>query len=560
MLAAEKGTVRKDWTGRIKVALAYPNTYHVGMSNLGLHALYSLLNDYEDVVCERVFLPEDYDTAHALRSVESQRPLTDFDIVAFSISFENDYPNLLSILKKAGIPRWSSERHTPHPLVIAGGVTAFLNPEPIAPFVDCFLVGEAEPILGAFLDVFAEHASDRDTLLDALAQQVPGAYVPGLYDVLYGSDGRIDRFQAKGGAPDKVRRVYLKDLSEWDTCSTILTSKTTFSDTYLVEAARGCPHGCRFCAAGFVYRPPRFRPKTALQRCIENGTARSEQIGLMAAAVSDLPDMEEFCKQALDQGVRLSFSSLRADRLTPELLDILRRSGLKTVAIAPDAGSERMRRVINKGISEQEVLHAAENLVDSGIPNLKLYFMVGLPTETMSDVEAVISLCKKVQHRFVKASRKVKKIGQVVVSVNSFIPKAFTPFQWVPLEDVKSLKAKIKKVKEGLKRVPNTRVHADIPKWAYVQALLSRGDRRTAQLLADVQDHNGNWAKAIKASITNPDFYVYRERPFDEILPWDFIDHGIDKSYLIEEYQRALRGETSPECDVGRCAACGVCE
>ena len=352
MLAAEKGTVRKDWTGRIKVALAYPNTYHVGMSNLGLHALYSLLNDYEDVVCERVFLPEDYDTAHALRSVESQRPLTDFDIVAFSISFENDYPNLLSILKKAGIPRWSSERHTPHPLVIAGGVTSFLNPEPIAPFVDCFLVGEAEPILGAFLDVFTEHASDRDTLLDALAQQVPGAYVPGLYDVLYGSDGSIDRFQPKGVAPDKVRRVYLKDLSEWDTCSTILTSKTTFSDTYLVEAARGCPHGCRFCAAGFVYRPPRFRPKTALQRCIENGTARSEQIGLMAAAVSDLPDMEEFCKQALDQGVRLSFSSLRADRLTPELLDILRRSGLKTVAIAPDAGSERMRRVINKGISE----------------------------------------------------------------------------------------------------------------------------------------------------------------------------------------------------------------
>ena len=205
-------------------------------------------------------------------------------------------------------------------------------------------------------------------------------------------------------------------------------------------------------------------------------------------------------------------------------------------------------------------MHAAENLVDSGIPNLKLYFMVGLPTETMPDVEAVISLCKKVQHRFVKASRKVKKIGQVVVSVNSFIPKAFTPFQWVPLEDVKSLKAKIKKVKEGLKRVSNTRVHADIPKWAYVQALLSRGDRRTAQLLADVQDNNGNWAQALKASITNPDFYVYRERPFDEILPWDFIDHGIDKSYLIEEYQRALRGETSPECDVGRCVACGVCE
>ncbi|MCK4486509.1 MAG: radical SAM protein [Desulfobacterales bacterium] len=560
LLAAEKGTVRKDWAGKIRIALVYPNHYHVGMSNLGFHAIYRLLNDHQDVVCERVFLPEDNGATHGgPRSMESQRPLGDFDIIAFSISFENDYPNLLTLLTEGGIPRWSSERDTPHPLVIAGGVTAFLNPEPIAPFVDCFLVGEAEPILDLFLDVYRRH-SDKQELLEALAVHVPGAYVPGLYDVAYNPDGTIAEFRPKSGVPAKVQRVAVENLSYWDTSSIILTPHTTFCDTYLVEAGRGCHHGCRFCATGFVYRPPRFRPKGALENCLENGATRSNRIGMMAAAVLDVPYMEELCQKALHQGVQLSFSSLRADRLTPELVDIFRRSNLKTVTIAPDAGSERMRRVINKGINDQDLLRAADLFVGAGIPNLKLYFMVGLPTETMSDVEAIVALCKQVKHRFLKASRTTKRIGQITVSLNSFIPKPSTPFQWVPLEDVKILKAKIKHVKEGLRRVANVRVHSDVPRWAYIQALLSRGDRRTAQLLATAHENKGNWPKTLKASIINPDFYVYRERPLDEILPWDFIDHGINKAFLIEEYHKALREETTPPCDVGRCKACGVCK
>ncbi len=559
-LAAERGTVRKEWTGKIRIALAYPNHYHVGMSNLGFHAIYHLLNNYEDIVCERVFLPENNGATHGgLRSMESQRPLGDFDIVAFSISFENDYPNLLTLLTEAGIPRWSSERDTPHPLIIAGGVTASLNPEPIAPFVDCFFVGEAEPILDIFLDVYRRHP-DKQELLEALAERVPGIYVPVLYDVAYNADGTIAEFRPKRGIPAKVQRVAVEDLSSWDTCSTILTPHTTFHDTYLIETGRGCPHGCRFCAAGFVYRPPRFRPKDSLRICLEKGAKHSNRIGLMATAVSDVPYIEELCQKALDQGVQLSFSSLRADRLTPEFVDILKQSGLKTATIAPDAGSERMRRVINKGITDQDVLRAADLLVGAGIPNLKLYFMIGLPTETMSDVEAIVALCKQVKHRFLKASRKTKRIGQINVSLNSFIPKPFTPFQWVRLEDVKALKAKIKHVKEGLKRIANVRVYADVPRWAYIQALLSRGDRRTAQLLSDAHENNGNWAKTLKASIINPDFYVYRERPLDEILPWDLIDHGINKAFLVEEYEKALREETSPPCDVGRCVACGVCE
>ena len=559
LLAAERGTVRKDWTGKIRIALAYPNRYHVGMSNLGFHAIYRLLNDYQDVVCERVFLPEENGAHGGLRSIESQRPLDNFDIIAFSISFENDYPNVLALLTEAGIPRWSSERDTPYPLVIAGGVTAFLNPEPIAPFVDCFLVGEAEPILGPFLDVYRSH-SDKQELLQTLAMNVPGIYVPGLYDVAYNPNGTIAEFRPKSGAPAKVQRVVLHDLSSLDTCSVILTPHTTFRDTYLVEAGRGCPYGCRFCATGFVYRPPRFRAKDALENCLEKGGIRSNRIGLMAPAVLDVPYLAELCQKALSLGVQLSFSSLRADRLTEELLDVFKRSGLKTVTIAPDAGSERMRRVINKGMTDQDVLRAVDLLVGAGIPNLKLYFIVGLPTETMSDVEAIVALCKQVKHRFLKASRTTQRIGQIIVSLNSFIPKPSTPFQWVPLENVKTLKAKIKHVKDGLRRVANVRVHADLPRWAYIQALLSRGDRRTAYLLAAVHDNNGNWAKTLKASVINADFYVHRERPLDEILAWDFIDHGINKAFLVEEYYKALREESSPPCDVGRCKACGVCK
>jgi radical SAM superfamily enzyme YgiQ (UPF0313 family) len=457
----------------------------------------------------------------------------------------------------------SSERHPPHPLIIAGGATSLLNPEPIALLVDCFLIGEAELLLPGFFDVYEKH-SERQGLLEALARDAPGAYVPALYHVTYKSDGTVEAFRPKGKAPAKVKRVIAEDLSSWDTGTTVLTPYTTFDNTYLIEAARGCPHGCRFCAAGFVYRPPRFRTATQLENALDEAAERARGVGLMAAAVSDVPDLERVCRKAIKDGLRLSFSSFRANLLTSEFLEVLKQARIKTATIAPDGGSERMRRVINKGISEQDIVKAAEWLVKAGIPNLKLYFMVGLPGETMSDVESIVVLCKKIKHRFLKASRAMARLGQIIVSLSSFVPKPFTPFQWVPLEDVKRLKTKIKHVKDGLRRVANVRVNADMPKWAYIQALLSRGDRRTAELLVGVHKNQGNWAKTLKGSIINPDFYVYRERSLDEILPWDFVDHGINKAFLVEElveeYHKALREETSPQCHVGQCRACGVCE
>ncbi len=565
LLKSERGVIRKDWRGKIPVALVYPNHYSLGMSNLGFQTVYELLNRFDDVVCERVFLPSDVDTKprssgdRLVRSMESQRPLSDFEVIAFSISFENDYPNILTILESAGIHRWSSKREEGSPLIVAGGVAAFLNPEPIAPFVDCFVIGEAETVLASFFQVYRE-SSDKPDFLERVTRELQSVYVPALYEVAYNDDGTISSFRPKKkGVPHKIQRSVVTDLSSWDTRTTILTPYTEFASAYLVEIGRGCSHGCRFCAAGYIYRPPRLRSSEALKESLAIGTEMADRIGLVGAAVSDLPEIGSICEVALDRGVRISFSSLRADSISKEVVEVLKKSRDKTATLAPDAGSERLRRVINKGITEEDILDATDLLVSHGIPNIKLYFMVGLPTERHDDVKEIVDLCKRVKHRFLKTSRGKKRIGNITVSLNCFVPKPHTPFQWVPFEETRSLKEKIRLVKDGLKKVANVRVHADIPKWAYIQALLSRGDRRIAGLLEMVHQNKGNWAQSLKAFPLNPDFFVRRERRFDEILPWDFIDHGIKKSFLIKEYKRALQGKTAPICQPGQCKVCGVC-
>jgi radical SAM family uncharacterized protein len=558
-IETEVGTVRKSWRGRIRIVLVYPNRYHVGMSNLGFQSVYRLLNDYDHIVCERAFLPDtSQPPAKPLKTLESGKPLSEADVIAFSISFENDYPNILSIIENIGLPLRSDQRGERDPLLIAGGVACFMNPEPLAAFFDCFLIGEAEAILPRFVKIF-EPQKNKRALLKSIARHVPGAYVPAFYGVDYQPDGTIASFKPLEDVPPSVQRVYLENLDASATCSAILTANTAFDRTYLIEVGRGCPHGCRFCSAGFIYRPPRFRPISLLTENINQAVSLTDRVGLVGAAISDLPGIDDLCQRHLDKDIRISFSSLRADGLSPELLAILKQSKVKTATIAPDAGSERMRKVINKGITEEVILNAAESLVANGIPNLKLYFMLGLPTETADDVNEIISLCKKIKHRFLKTSRSKKRIGDITISLNCFVPKPFTPFQWVAMAEIDALKKKIQKIKKELKKVPNLRIHSDIPRWAYIQALFARGDRKVGDILSLGHTLKGNWAQTLKSVPVNPDFYVIRDRELNEHLPWDFIDHGIKKSFLQQEYQRAIKALPSPACRVETCNICGVC-
>ena len=561
---AETGAVRKNWRGRTRIALVYPNQYQVGMSNLGFQTIYRLLNNIDRVLCERAFLPDNSNiTSGRIVTIESQRPVTDFDIIAFSVSFESDFLNILSFLNMAGLPILAKDRMPGHPLIIAGGVACFLNPEPVALFIDSFLLGEAEVLLPDFCQYFdrgimKSNEGKKIFLLD-IAKNLPGVYVPEFYRPSYNNDGTLKLFEPICEVPEKVKKVFLQDISSTSTCSAVLTPQTSFKKTFLIETGRGCTHGCRFCSAGYIYRPPRYRNLTLLKKCIQDGLKLTDRIGFVGAAISDLPEIGTLCSEFKNENIRISFSSLRADALTEDFLSVLKQSRVKTATIAPDAGSQRMRDVINKGITEEDILKTAERLVAKGIPNLKLYFMIGLPSETLEDIEEIVNLCKKIKDVFLKSSRIRKHIGRITLSVNPFVPKPVTPFQWAAMDNKRIIKKKINIIKSGLKKVANLRIHVDSPRYAYIQAMFSRGDRRMAEVLARALKNKGNWPRTLKEVPLNSDFFVYRERFFEELFPWDFIEHGIKKSFLWYEYHQAAKEKVSPPCSVGSCSLCGVC-
>lgn len=565
LLSQEKGAVVREWGARWPVALVYPHIYPVAMGNLGFQVIYRLLNEQPGLVCERAFLPgpqewEEYRrTRTPILTLESQRPLRDFGAVAFSISFEGDYPQILQILEAGQIPLLAAARGPGAPLVLAGGVATFLNPEPLAPLVDAFFLGEGEAGAVPFFQFLAEAggARDRQVILRELAQTVPGVYVPHGYQPAYATDGTLAAFTPRDGFPHRVRPPHLSDLAPYPTHSHLLAPQSEWGEMFLVETGRGCSRGCRFCAAGFVYRPPRERPGAALFPQILEGLQKSRKVGLVGAAVSDHPEVKDLCRKVLDAGGELGISSLRADSVDEELFRLLAAGGVRTLALAPDAGSERLRRVLNKGLTQEELARAAIALNAAGIPQMRLYFMLGLPTETLEDVEEIPRLVRYLEHRVVKDSRGKKRLGLITLSLSSFVPKPFTPFQWAPFLEVGELKKRLKLVRQGLQGLKEVRVHTDLPKWAYVQALLSRGDRRVGELL--LAAHRRGWNQAFRESPVNPDFFTLRERGQHELFPWDFIDHGLDKTYLWEEYQKALAGEETPPCRPEICTRCGVC-
>lgn len=577
-IAKEKVLYRRRPGGDIAACVVYPNIYRLGMANLGFQSIYQIFEHDPRVAADRAFLPDRDEIAaisdggERLLSLEAGRPLADFEILAFSISFETDYLNVVTMLRLAGIPpRRAQRRGRRYPLIIAGGSAIFLNPEPIADFVDLFLIGEGEELAPEFLAAYqAARSADLDARLAAVAPVV-GAYIPDYFTPTYDPAGRLAAVRYTGPGEGRVKRRLISDLDRFPTASLILTDESVFGDMFLVEASRGCQWGCRFCAAGFMYRPIRYRSPAVLEAEARRGLGERRVIGLVGAEMASVPGVAQLATTVADLGGRLSPSSLKADCISPELARALTRSGNRSVTIAPEAGSERMRKVINKNLTETEILQAAERLVGEGVSNLKLYFMLGLPEEQDADVAEIAGLTGRILARM---RERGQMVGRVSVSLNPFVPKPWTPFQWDAMESIGTLKRKIAGLRTRLGRIagPTIELDAESPREAYFQTLLSRGDRRVGALLERLDAVGGAEPAAIwpelgrirtesvgNPALPNPDQFVTRAFAHDELLPWDFIDHHIYKWFLTSERKKAHYEHQTKPCDVTRCTVCGAC-
>ena len=538
-------------------ALAYPNFYGVGMSNLGLHVIYRLLNGRSDTVCERVFLPENgRGRQNAPGSVESGRPLGQFDIVGFAVSFEMDYWHILEMLTQSKINIWRERRTGYDPFLIAGGPCATFNPEPLADFFDAFVIGEGEAIMPAFMDTFGtakQNRADRGELLAELAD-VPGIYVPSLYAHGYDAAGALTSITPVGAAPTKVRRQWVADLDAHPAHTEVVTDDAHF-DMYLIETARGCGRHCRFCMAGYAFRPPRIRQVTALAKQIAAAAPYGKRLGLMGAAISDHPQIDEICRLSDSVGLKMSVASFRADSVTATLVQALAKSGQQTLTLAPEAGSDKMRRIINKGIEERHLFHTVELGLAAGIKNFRLYLMIGLPYETETDIAAIIDLTVRL-HKYMRECGG----GKLTLSINPFVPKPVTPFQWLPMATKEYLHRELKTIRRELRHLPQTEIIAETPKAAYIQGILARGDRRLGKVLALSHERGGQgeFLAALTELGLNGDDYACRKRDTDEIFPWDTLDLGVKREYLLAELRQAEREAATVPCFDG-CRRCGVC-
>jgi radical SAM superfamily enzyme YgiQ (UPF0313 family) len=550
LLAKEVGYVRKPHAGRLRVALAFPNTYFVGMSNLGFQTVYRLFNAEDGIVCERTFLPPKSEVAAlkassaSLVTLESQMLVRDFDILAFSVSFEWDYTNVLTMLRLAGIPARAEERTHHDPLVMIGGAVTFVNPEPLAPFADVIAAGEGEALIPPLLTAFRE-AKDRDDLLQRLTAE-RGFYVPSFYDVHYRESGSIDRFEPKAGtgAPAVVRKAALKTTEAVDPpVTSIFTPDTEFGSRFLVEVVRGCANLCRFCWAGYNYLPVRAFPKERILELAQKAKPYSNRAGLVSIALCDHPDIEEILTRLTEMGYSISPASLRLDDLTPQILGLLRASGERTVTIAPEVGSDRLRRVVNKTITNEEILAATEMIFAAGMENLKLYYMIGIPTETDDDLVAIRDQILQMRDIMMRHAKGRGHVGRIVGSVNPLVPKPGTAYQWLPMEGDASIDRKIKQLRALTSDIENVYFNIKSERHSFYQALLSLGDRRVAPAIEAAERNGGNWRAAVKEAGVDADFYVFRDRSTDSVLPWDIIDGGMKDSFFRAEMAKATREE-----------------
>jgi radical SAM superfamily enzyme YgiQ (UPF0313 family) len=449
-------------------------------------------------------------------------------------------------------------------LVIAGGVATFINPEPLASFVDLFIIGEAEPVLPQVMTQISADIDtvDKENLLLKLASTFSSCYVPSFYEEEYDSKGQLLSISPKAGfnsIPGRIKKTTLSSPGEFAGHSEILTPEAEFSDLFMTELGRGCSRGCRFCAAGFIYRPPRLWSADSIVNSLATRPDRSKRVGLLGMEMARSENLVQIADFLLEESCSLSFSSLRADKINPSLLKLLGKSNLKSAAIAPDGASERLRRVINKGITEKDVLLAAENLIISGIKNLKLYFMIGLPTETSADLEEMVDLIKKVKAKMLELGRIKGQLSNLTLSVNCFIPKPWTPFQFHPVDPVATWKQKLKFLRSEIAGVPNIKFNNEKPENAFFQAVLARGDRKVGMALLTMVQNRCTWKQAFKIEQIQAENYVLRKRTLEEAFPWEIIDHGIDRKYLWAEYQKALLGKKTVPCDTAKCKRCGVC-
>lgn len=529
------------------------------MSNLGFQSMYGSFNAFAECVCERAFLPDRdelkfyKEDEQKLLSLESQSPLSDFDVIAFSLPFEEDYVNAIRILNLSGISPLHLDRAEEGPLIIGGGCGVSLNPEPLADILDAVFIGEAEGSVGELVRIFGDTQglSRGETLKEIV--KVPGIYVPSFYGYEYIGE-RVKSIKVKESAPTNaplpVKRVRamgeaLRLVPE----SVIITKNTEFSSTHLIEVERGCPRGCRFCTAGFMYLPPRWRDLSDVLKSVDRGGERCTKIGLIGAAVSEYPYIKEVIRAIHDKGLEVTLSSLRLDVLDTEFLTLLKASGYKTITVAPEAGSERLRRVINKDMTDELILEKIALIREAGFTKVKLYFMVGLPTETDSDALAIASLTGRISETLQK--------GKVSVSVNPFVPKPVTPFQWHGMEDATVIDARFDIIKSALKGVRGVELRTYPSKESLAQAYISRADRRIGSVL--VEAALTSLKRALKKHAPEYAREAARMRASVECLAWDVIDHGILKKYLWLEYERALGSKATPPCDMPTCKRCGVC-